>query len=144
MPVYRTLPGDDARATPRGPRATRAGRGSSALVLGGLASVLVAVAVGLTARSAPPLIALVLVAVALVFALAGLVLGTTGAVHGHPRDTRAAVSGAGLSVAGLAGGLVWFAVFVLSAFAGPQPPLGLTPSGVSTPACAPSTCSDGR
>lgn len=141
VPVSAPPSGDDRR-TPG--LEARGGRGASALVLGGLATVLVAVAVGLAALSAPSLVGLVLVAVGLVFALAGLVLGTTDALRGDRRHTRAAVSGAGLSVAGLAGGLVWVAVFVLTAFAGPNPPLGLTSSGVSTPACAPTVCSETR
>ncbi|MEQ3548893.1 hypothetical protein WIS52_00290 [Pseudonocardia nematodicida] len=132
----------DARAAPR-----QRGPGTASVACGALGLLSVVAAVVLAVRSAPDMVGLALVSVGLVLALAGLVVGTIGAVHERPRGGRLAVSGAGLSVVGLAGGLVWTAVFVLTAVAGPAPAgLGpsvhLVPPAVSAlPTCPGSTCS---
>lgn len=116
----------------------RDGLGVSALVLGGLATAFVAVAVASSAVAPLTTTGLALVSAGVVLAAAGLVLGTLGAVRARPGPSRTAMSGAGLSVAGLAGGLIWMAAFVILALTGPVP----APAGSldTAPACAPVVC----
>lgn len=102
---------------PRPPATTRGGLGTAALVLGGLGTVFVAIAVGLSAVAPIPLGGLALASVGVVLALAGLLLGTIAATRGN----RTAILAAGVSVVGLAGGLIWLAAFVITAVAGPFP-----------------------
>lgn len=136
MPV---LSDRSAAAPPLAPPG--AGLGASALVLGGLGTLFVAGAVGLSIGAPPALTGLALASVGLVLAAGGLVLGTVGAVgaarRGRRRD-RTAISAAGISVVGLSGALIWLAAFVITVLSGPVPALRAEPGGV--PACAPPTC----
>ncbi|MEQ3540578.1 hypothetical protein WHI96_17315 [Pseudonocardia tropica] len=126
------------RSDTRHPTTPRGGLGSSALVLGALGSVFVAVAIALSAVSPPAVAGLALASAGVVLTIGGLVLGTLGAVRACPGRSRTAISAAGLSVAGLAGGLIWLAVFVILAVTGPgSAPLDGTDT---TPACAPGPC----
>ncbi|MFP5072128.1 hypothetical protein ACLFMI_20995 [Pseudonocardia nantongensis] len=115
--------------------------GASALVLGGIGALLVVAATVLTVTTRFTVSGLVLASTGVVFALAGLALGTTGAMRGYPRASRLAISGAGLAVVGLAGGLVWIAAFILTTITGPPVDPGFAPVGpVTSPACATGTC----
>lgn len=126
------------RPDTRHPTAPRGGLGSSALVLGALGSVFVAVAIALSAVSPLTVAGLALASAGVVLTIGGLVLGTLGAVRACPGRSRTAISAAGLSIAGLAGGLIWLAAFVILAVTGPGPaPLDGTDT---TPACAPDVC----
>ncbi|NWJ74125.1 hypothetical protein HX744_26985 [Pseudonocardia sp. ICBG1122] len=126
------------RSDTRHPAAPRGGLGSSALVLGALGSVFVAVAIALSAVSPLTVAGLALASAGVVLTVGGLVLGTLGAVRACPGRSRTAISAAGLSIAGLAGGLIWLAAFVILAVTGPGPaPLAGTDT---TPACAPGVC----
>lgn len=130
--MLRDLPDARHPAVPRG------GLGTSALVLGALGSVFVAVAIALSAVSPLTVAGLALASAGVVLTIGGLVLGTLGAVRACPGRSRTAISAAGLSIAGLAGGLIWLAAFVILAVTGPGPaPL----DGIdTTPACAPGVC----
>lgn len=109
-------------------------------MLGALGVLSVAVAAGLatgtgTGTGTPLTVAgLALVSAGIVLAGGGLVLGTIAAIRGRPGANRAAISAAGLSVVGLAGGLIWLAAFVITALAGPA---GTVPE---IPACVPPSC----
>ncbi|MBN9737849.1 hypothetical protein PP1_022845 [Pseudonocardia sp. P1] len=110
----------------------------SALVLGVLGAVFVAIAVAYSIVAPLTVAGLALVSAGVVLTLAGLVLGTIGATRGSARANRAAISAAGVSVAGLAGGLIWLAAFVITTLTGPVPVVAQYMGG--TPACAPPTC----
>nr|WP_168172131.1 DUF4337 domain-containing protein [Pseudonocardia sp. AL041005-10] len=107
-------------------------------MLGALGSVFVAVAIALSAVSPLTVAGLALASAGVVLTIGGLVLGTLGAVRACPGRSRTAISAAGLSIAGLAGGLIWLAAFVILAVTGPGPaPI----DGADTaPACAPGVC----
>ncbi|MBC3193541.1 hypothetical protein H7X46_21005 [Pseudonocardia sp. C8] len=123
---------DARRPAPRG------GSGRPALVSAALGTGLVAVAVALLIAGPPTMWGLALVCAGLMLDGVGLVLGTIGAVRGPRRGNRIPVSAAGVAVAGLAGGLIWLAVFVIVTLGGggtadPAPAGG-------TLACAPASC----
>lgn len=126
----------DHTGTSRSAPAPRGGLGSSALVLGALGALSVAVAAGLATGTGTPLTVagLALVSAGIVLAGGGLVLGTIAAIRGRPGANRAAISAAGLSVVGLAGGLIWLAAFVITALAGPADTVP------EIPACVPPSC----
>lgn len=124
---------------PRTPTPVRGGLGTSALVLGGLGALCVAVAIGLSVVALLPLGGLALASVGVVLTLAGLLLGTIDATRGPVRGNRRAVLAAGVSVAGLAGGLIWLAAFVITAVAGSAPTTTVQPQP-ATETCASSSC----
>ncbi|ALE84965.1 hypothetical protein [Pseudonocardia sp. HH130629-09] len=126
------------RSDVRHPTTPPGGLGSSALVLGALGSVFVAVAIALSALSPLTVAGLAFASAGVVLAIGGLVLGTLGAVRACPGRSRTAMSAAGLSVAGLAGGLIWLAAFVILAVTGPGPPP--VQGADATPACGPVAC----
>ncbi|WP_224389858.1 hypothetical protein [Pseudonocardia sp. ICBG1293] len=108
-------------------------------MLGALGSIFVAVAIALSAVSPPAVAGLALVSAGVVLAVGGLVLGTLGAVRACPARCRTSISAAGLSVAGLAGGLIWLAAFVILAVAGSGPgPTG--DEAEPAPACGATVC----
>jgi hypothetical protein len=110
----------------------------SALVLGLLGTVAVAGAVVHSVVAPLTVAGLALVSAGLVLALAGLVLGTIGATRGPTRANRTAISAAGVSVVGLAGGLIWLAAFVITTVTGPAPVVAHYMG--DAPVCAPPTC----
>lgn len=124
----------DHTGTSRSAPAPRGDLGSSALVLGALGVLSVAVASGLATGTPLTVAGLALVSAGIVLAGGGLVLGTIAAIRGRPGANRAAITAAGLSVVGLAGGLIWLAAFVITALAGPA---GTVPE---IPACVPPSC----
>lgn len=134
MPVPR-----NRSVAPRPLATTRGGLATTALVLGALGAVCVAAAIGLSVVTPLPLGGLALASGGVVLTLAGLLLGTIDATRGPVRGNRRAVLAAGVSVAGLAGGLIWLAAFVITAVAGPAPTTTVQPQ-TGTETCAPSSC----
>lgn len=128
----------DSAGTSRPEPSPRGDLGSSALLLGVLGILFVAVAVGLATGTPLTVAGLALASVGIVLAGGGLVLGTIAAVRGRPGANRAAISAAGLSVVGLAGGLIWLAAYVITALAGPAQAVPEEVAG--SPACPPPAC----
>ena len=135
MPV---LPDPAAAAPPAAPSvpAPAVGLGTSALVLGVLGTLAVAVAVALSIGAPPGLVGLALASGGLVLAAGGLVLGTVAAVRGGVRGNRTAISAAGLSVVGLSGALIWLAAFVITMLSGALPAAPGGSDGAAPPTCA--------
>lgn len=107
-------------------------------MLGALGSVFVSVAIALSAVSPLTVAGLAFASAGVVLAIGGLVLGTLGAVRACPGRSRTAISAAGLSVAGLAGGLIWLVAFVILAVAGPGP--APVQGAGAAPTCGPGAC----
>ncbi|MBP2371889.1 hypothetical protein JOF36_007662 [Pseudonocardia parietis] len=115
--------------------ATARPRGYAALALGALGAAFVAVAIVLAIGTPLAVAGLVASSLGVVLTGAGLVLGTRSVACGRARGDRTAIAAAGISVAGLACGLTWLAVFVLTAMSGG--PVGPDLIGVEQPACTP-------
>lgn len=107
-------------------------------MLGALGSVFVSVAIALSAVSPLTVAGLAFASAGVVLAIGGLVLGTLGAVRACPGRSRTAISAAGLSVAGLAGGLIWLVAFVILAVTGPGP--APVQGAGAAPTCGPGAC----
>lgn len=109
----------------------------AAPALGALGAGLVVTAIVLSIADPLTVAGLAAASVGVVLTGAGLVLATISAVRGRTRCDRTAIAAAGISVAGLAGGLTWLAAFVLTAAVsgGPVGSVGLVPIEVEQPAC---------